>query len=77
MLESQAEEDLYRFAVDALSLGQGGRGIGNVIEEKFINPLSRYMFDHDIFRNADIVVKHVYMDGESVEMEADNTGGSL
>ena len=77
VLEPQAEEDLYQFAVDALSLGQGGRGIGNVIEEKFINPLSRYMFDHDLFRNADIVVKHVYMDGESVEMEAENTGGSL
>lgn len=30
------------------NLENGGRGIGNVVEKLIINPLSRYMFDHEI-----------------------------
>lgn len=40
----------YSFLLDR-SLGNlenGGRGIGNVVEKNFINPLSRYIFDNDI-----------------------------
>lgn len=30
------------------NLAEGGRGVGNIIEEYFINPLSSYLFDNDI-----------------------------
>lgn len=33
------------------NLTNGGRGIGNVVENLLINPLSRYLFDNEIFDN--------------------------
>ena len=44
------------------NLSNGGRGIGNVVENLLINPLSRYLFDHELFENATIHVDALDLD---------------
>ena len=41
------------------NLQNGGRGIGNVVESLFINPLARYLFDNAIDENAQITVDDI------------------
>ncbi len=41
------------------NLQNGGRGIGNVVESLFINPLSRFLFDNEISGNAKISVDDI------------------
>ena len=41
------------------NLQNGGRGIGNVVESLFINPLARYLFDNAINENAKIIVDNI------------------
>jgi len=43
------------------NLSNGGRGIGNVVENLFINPLSRYLFDNEIFENTRIDIVDIDM----------------
>ena len=38
-------------------LSNGGRGIGNQVESLMINPLSRWLFDHEIIEDADLVIE--------------------
>ena len=38
-------------------LSNGGRGIGNQVESLVINPLSRWLFDHEITENAELVIE--------------------
>lgn len=61
-LSSEAWDTLSRKALG--NLENGGRGIGNMVENYLINPLSRYMFDHGIFSDAELVVERIY-DGEA------------
>ena len=53
-ISAKAESVLTTQALDNLS--NGGRGIGNVVENLLINPLSRYLFDNEIFSNASITI---------------------
>ncbi len=41
------------------NLQNGGRGIGNVVENLLINPLSRYLFDREIFGTASITINRI------------------
>jgi len=41
------------------NLSNGGRGIGNVVENLLINPLSRYLFDNEIFNNANVTIVNI------------------
>ena len=41
------------------NLENGGRGMGNIVESLFINPLSRYMFDNEIFGDKEIVIEQI------------------
>ena len=41
------------------NLQNGGRGIGNVVENLLINPLSRYLFDNEIFDNANVTIDNI------------------
>ena len=41
------------------SLGNGGRGIGNIVESLLINPLARYMFDEEIKGNIRITLNDI------------------
>lgn len=44
------------------NLENGGRGIGNIVESLFINPLSRYMFDNGIFNDSEIIIEQISAD---------------
>ncbi|MBP5274686.1 MAG: ATP-dependent Clp protease ATP-binding subunit [Abditibacteriota bacterium] len=46
------------------NLENGGRGIGNIVESMFVNPLARYMFDNELFRNADIKVEDIVSENQ-------------
>ena len=41
------------------NLANGGRGIGNVVENLLINPLARYLFDNEIFGNAAVTIEEI------------------
>ena len=70
VLTPTAEDDLYNQAVKDLPKGQGGRGIGNMIEEMLINPLARYMFDNNVVRDSIITVEAVYKQNNVPEIKA-------
>lgn len=52
-----AMETLAEHALN--NLQNGGRGIGNVVENLLINPLSRYLFDNEIFDNASVIIDDI------------------
>ncbi len=41
------------------NLGNGGRGIGNIMESLLINPLSRYLFDEEINGNVNLSINDI------------------
>lgn len=51
-LSGAAMKTLHDKAVD--NLDNGGRGIGNIVESLLINPLSRYLLDHEIFSDSSV-----------------------
>lgn len=50
------------------NLQNGGRGIGNVVESLFINPLSRFLFDNEISDNAKISVDDIKISAVTAEL---------
>lgn len=56
-VSSDAMTTLYKNAIS--NLENGGRGIGNIVESMFINPLSRYLFDNNVFNNKSITINTV------------------
>lgn len=56
-VSDRAMETLSEQALE--NLQNGGRGIGNVVENYLINPLSRYLFDNEIFNDAVLVVDNI------------------
>jgi ATP-dependent Clp protease ATP-binding subunit ClpA len=53
------------------NLDNGGRGIGNIVESIFVNPLSRFMFDNGIFENAKITLKGIQADNMPYQCDCD------
>lgn len=56
-LSDNAKEVLKEHAI--ANLENGGRGIGNIVESLLINPLSRYLFDNEIFQNRKICIDDI------------------
>lgn len=56
-LTDKAKDVLKAHAVG--NLENGGRGIGNIVESLLINPLSRFMFDNEIFQNRKIRIDDI------------------
>ena len=52
------------------NLDNGGRGIGNVVEQYFLNPLGRYCFDNQIEEGRTVTIKRIYGD-VTIEMECE------
>ena len=56
----QVNEDVMEYMFDLCWQDEprknGGRGIGNVIEEKYLNPLADFIFDNKIIEDESIVV---------------------
>lgn len=65
-VSESAVNDLKEFAKADLPKGQGGRGIGNMVEEMLINPLARYMFDNAVMRDTSILVERIWK--QSIEV---------
>lgn len=53
------------------NLMNGGRGIMNIVESAWINPLSRVLFDNKIRSNASVHVKNVIGSGSAVELDCE------
>lgn len=49
----------YLFEAAKGNLENGGRGIGNIVESRFINPLARVMFDLHVRENQTLTVKEI------------------
>lgn len=69
-LEDKALETIRSRAFS--NLDNGGRGIGNVVEEVLINPFSKYLFDEDIVSDRQIVI-HDFVLGENGMVVLDAT----
>ena len=57
------------------NLQNGGRGVGNVVENFLINPLSRYLFDHEIFHDAAVRIENI--DAAALPPALECTTGSV
>ena len=55
LIEDFAYNSLKEAAI--FDLSNGGRGIGNQVENLLINPLSRWLFDNEITGDAEIVIE--------------------
>ncbi len=51
------------------NLENGGRGIGNVIEKYLINPLARYLFDHQIQPGMVVKIQNIVENDKVVVLE--------
>ena len=58
----EAQKKIYQYAKAQLPKGQGGRGIGNVVEEKVLKPLARFLFDEQAQRGETILVQDIVED---------------
>ena len=74
VLSEQAYDTLLNMAVG--NLDNGGRGIGNIVESMFINPLSRYMFDNELFSNCEIKVESIVNENMTYSLKCTETHGN-
>lgn len=58
-LELSAESHRLLLSKAIGNLNNGGRGIGNIVEIMLINPLARYMFDHDILSDKKMLINSI------------------
>lgn len=65
--------EALKYLLDASfgNLENGGRGIGNIVEKYFINPLARYLFDNKIGEGAKVVVNNILNDNAVITLECD------
>lgn len=74
VLSDQAHDTLLNAAIG--NLDNGGRGIGNIVESMFVNPLSRYMFDHELFSDCDITVDSIVNENMTYSLKCAETHGN-
>lgn len=53
------------------NLENGGRGIGNIVEKNFINPLARYLFDNKVAAGANVLVKKIVNENSVITLECE------
>lgn len=73
VITDAVREELYRRV--CTNLENGGRGVGNIIEEVIINPLSGYMLDNDLLKAARITIEG--LDCSSVPVKVQMSGEAL
>jgi ATP-dependent Clp protease ATP-binding subunit ClpA len=58
------QENVWNFIEQKVlgNLEEGGRGVGNVVEEFFITPLSNYVFDNRIEKGSEIIIVDILED---------------
>jgi len=52
------------------NLKNGGRGIGNVVEDALINPLSRFLFDEGITNDSEVEIQEIFAGQSPVQISA-------
>lgn len=70
MLISEKAKD-YLTKASFGNLENGGRGIGNIVEKNFINPLSRYLFDNKVESGATIKVNDIVVENSIIRLECE------
>lgn len=70
----EAMQDLHAFGAADLPKAQGGRGIGNMVEEMLINPLARYMFDNAVGEGESLLVERVLKTEHTVSLSIRREG---
>jgi ATP-dependent Clp protease ATP-binding subunit ClpB len=68
-LNAGAEGSLEKWCTSPETLANGGRGIGNEVESKLINPLARYLFDENV-RSGKVYVDDIQADSGVVTLVA-------
>lgn len=74
--EKRVELEIAEEVTDVLekkafdNLENGGRGIGNIVEEYLLNPLSAYMLDNDYLQDSYIKINRIGIDEKPVKVEA-------
>ena len=56
-MEDECLDYFFRLAAEPAVLEMGGRGIGNLMEERYINPLADFLFEANCVENSAIMVK--------------------
>lgn len=64
VIEDNVREKLLDRVCD--NLENGGRGVGNIIEELILNPLSSYLLDNDLLKNTSVSIYE--LDGRNVSI---------
>lgn len=67
VIEEKARETIQKRAFD--NLDNGGRGIGNVVEDVLINPLSKYLFDEDLLSDVKVVIQDFNISNGSITLD--------
>jgi len=68
-LTARARERLAEWCTTKETLVHGGRGIGNVVESRLINPLARYLFDEDV-HSGKVYVHDIRMEDGVATLDA-------
>ena len=58
------------------NLGNGGRGIGNIVESLLINPLSRYMFDEEVKSDGRLTINDIDAENAPYALECTFEGNA-
>ena len=72
VLSDTAMETLQAKALD--NLGNGARGIGNIVESLLINPLSRYLFDEEIRGDVKLTIHRIDAKNAPYALECSHEG---
>ncbi len=67
--DDSVEEKLYYQACN--NLANGGRGIMNVVEHAWINPISRFLFDQGFRENVSLKITDILCDQSPVEIRGE------
>ena len=70
VVDTSCYEMLLESALSDRVREKGGRGIGNLVESEYLNPLSDYLFDHNVRPGSDI---RVLSNGQSITFEEGRT----
>ena len=70
-LSNQAYESIYSELKKDEHISQGGRGVGNVIENMLIRPLSDYLVEHQLFGECSLVIKDIKRNKGNFEVICD------
>ncbi|RUR36874.1 AAA family ATPase [Clostridium perfringens] len=69
----EVSNDVIRYLKGKISnnLDNGGRGIGNIIEKNYINPMARYIYDNNISSGVALKVLNIIEDNGVISLQCE------